>query len=51
MEDPQNVHVLSELLISKDVLEDYREEHNFACTGKQINGYYYPFSVSCFQVI
>lgn len=40
IEDPKNVHVLSELLISKEVLEDYRGEHNLACTGEQIKGYY-----------
>lgn len=39
MEEPKNAHVLSELLISKEVLEDYRGEHNFACTEEQINGY------------
>lgn len=40
MEDPKNAHVLPELLISKEVLEDYCGEHNLACTGEQINGYY-----------
>lgn len=43
MEDPKNAHVLSELLISKEVLEDYRGEHNLACTGEQINGYYQAY--------
>ena len=43
MEDPKNAHVLSELLISKEVLEDYRGEHNLACTGEQINGYYQTY--------
>lgn len=43
MEDPQNVHVLPELLISKEVLEDYRGEHNLACTEKQINRYYQAY--------
>ena len=43
MEDPQNAHVLSELLISKEVLEDYFGEHNLACTGEQINGYYQAY--------
>ena len=40
MEDPKNVHVLPELLISKEVLEDYRGEHCLACTADQIGGYY-----------
>lgn len=43
MEDPPNAHVLSELLISKEVLEDYFGEHNPACTGEQINGYYQAY--------
>ena len=43
MEDPKNAHVLSELLISKEVLEDYCGEHHLACTGEQINGYYQAF--------
>lgn len=43
MEDPKNAHVLSELLISKEVLEDYRGEHNLDCTGEQINGYYQAY--------
>ncbi len=37
------LNVLSELLISKEVLEDYRGEHNFACTGEQISGYYQAY--------
>lgn len=40
MEDPKNVHVLPELLISKEVLEDYRGEHKLACTGEQLARYY-----------
>ena len=43
MEDPKNVHVLPELLISKEVLEDYCGENKLACTGKQINGYYQTY--------
>lgn len=43
MEDPKNAYVLSELLISKEVLEDYRGEHNLDCTGEQINGYYQAY--------
>ncbi len=43
MEDPKNAHVLSELLISKEVLEDYRGEHNFSCTGEQISRYYQAY--------
>lgn len=43
MENPKNAHVLSELLISKEVLEDYFGEHNLACTGEQINGYYQTY--------
>lgn len=43
MEDPKNAHVLPELLISKEVLEDYRGEHNLACTGEQINRYYLAY--------
>lgn len=43
MKDPKNAHVLAELLISKEVLEDYRGEHYLACTGEQINGYYQAY--------
>lgn len=43
MQDPQNTHVLSELLISKEVLEDYRGEHYLACTGEQISRYYQAY--------
>lgn len=43
MEDPQNAHVLPELLISIEVLEDYRGEHKLACTKEQINGYYQAY--------
>lgn len=43
MEDPKNAHVLSELLISKEVLEDYCGEHNLDCTGEQISGYYQAY--------
>lgn len=43
MENPQNVHVLPELLIGKEVLEDYFGEHNLACTGEQINRYYQSY--------
>ena len=43
MEDSKNAHVLPELLIGKEVLEDYCGEHNLACTGEQINGYYQAY--------
>lgn len=43
MEDPKNAHVLSELLISKEVLEDYCGEHKLACTEEQINRYYQAY--------
>ena len=43
MADSKNAHVLPELLISKEVLEDYSGEHNLACTGEQINGYYQAY--------
>lgn len=43
MEDPKNARVLPELLISKEVLEDYSGKHNLACTGEQINRYYKSF--------
>ena len=43
MEDCKNAHVLPELLISKEVLEDYSREHNLACTGEQINRYYQAY--------
>ena len=43
MEDRKNAHILPELLISKEVLEDYSGEHNLACTGEQINGYYQAY--------
>lgn len=43
MEDSKNVHVLPELLISKEVLEDYCGEHKLACTGEQIGRYYQAY--------
>ncbi len=43
MEDPQNVHVLPELLISKEVLQDYCGEHKLDCTGEQISRYYQAY--------
>lgn len=43
MEDPKNAHILPELLVSKEVLEDYCGEHNLDCTGEQINGYYQAY--------
>lgn len=35
--------MLSELLVSKEVLEDYFGEHNLDCTGEQINRYYQAY--------
>lgn len=43
MEDCKNAHVLPELLISKEVLEDYSGEHNLACSGEQISRYYQAY--------
>ncbi|MCM1261654.1 MAG: hypothetical protein NC313_02950 [Butyrivibrio sp.] len=43
MADTKNAHVLPELLISKEVLEDYRGEHKLDCTGEQINRYYQAY--------
>ena len=43
MEDSKNAHVLPELLISKEVLEDYCGEHNLACTAEQISRYYHAY--------
>ena len=43
MEDPKNAHVLPELLISKEVLEDYCGAHNLACTKEQISKYYQAY--------
>lgn len=43
MENSKNAHVLPELLISKEVLEDYRGKHNLACTGEQIKRYYQAY--------
>lgn len=43
MEDCKNAHVLPELSISKEVLEDYSGEHNLACTGEQIGRYYQAY--------
>jgi len=37
------VSIVSCAAISKEVLEDYRGEHNFACTGEQISGYYQAY--------
>ena len=43
MEDCKNAHVLPELLISKEVLEDYSGDHNLACSGEQISRYYQAY--------
>lgn len=43
MKDCKNAHVLPELLISKEVLEDYFGEHNLACSGEQISRYYQAY--------
>lgn len=43
MEDGKNAHVLPELLISKEVLEDYFGEHKLACTAEQIGNYYQAY--------
>lgn len=43
MEDCKNAHVLPELMISKEVLEDYSGEHNFICSGEQIERYYQAY--------
>ena len=43
MEDCKNAHVLPELLISKEVLEDYLGEHNLASSGEQISRYYQAY--------
>ena len=43
MEDCKNAHVLPELLISKEVLEDYSGEHSLVCTGEQIRRYYQAY--------
>ena len=43
MEDCKNAHVLPELLISKEVLEDYFGEHSLACSGEQISRYYQAY--------
>ena len=43
IEDPRSAHVLSELLISKEVLEDYHGEHKLTCTEEQMNRYYQAY--------
>lgn len=43
MEDVKNAHVLPELLISKEVLEDYFGEHKLACSAEQIGRYYQAY--------
>lgn len=43
MEDCKNAHVLPELLICKEVLEDYLGEHNLASSGEQISKYYQAY--------
>lgn len=43
MEDCKNAHVLPELLISKEVLEDYSGKHELACSGEQIRRYYQAY--------
>lgn len=43
MKDPKNAHVLPELLISKEVLEDFCGEHKLACTEKQLEEYYQAY--------
>lgn len=43
MEDGKNARVLPELLISKEVLEDYFGEHKLACSAEQIGNYYQAY--------
>ncbi len=43
MQDPKNIRVLSELEISKEVLEDYKGKHILNCTKEQIDKYYSTF--------
>ena len=38
--DPKNKKVIPELLISKDVLEDYRGEHKLNYSRDQLRNYY-----------
>lgn len=45
MEDPKNAHVLPELTISKEVLEDYNGEHYLNCTKEQIGRYYAAYQL------
>lgn len=40
MKDPKNSHVIPELLISKEVLEDYGNSHYLNCSKEQIEQYY-----------
>lgn len=43
MEDPKNAHVLPELRIGKEVLEDFCGERKLDCTEKQLNRYYQAY--------
>ncbi len=36
--------------ISKEVLENYREEHNFDCTGEQLSRYYQEQYSALFRI-
>jgi hypothetical protein len=44
MMDPKNAHVIPELQISKEVLEDYKGRHELNCTKEEIKKYYMTYT-------
>jgi hypothetical protein len=44
MQDPKNVRVVPELQISKEVLEDYKGNHELNCTEQEIEKYYKTYT-------
>jgi hypothetical protein len=44
MQDPKNAHVIPELQISKEVLEDYKGNHEIDCSKQEIEKYYMTYT-------
>jgi hypothetical protein len=44
MKDPKNVRVVPELQISKEVLEDYKGNHEMNCSKQEIENYYMTYT-------
>jgi hypothetical protein len=44
MQDPKNARVVPELQISKEVLEDYKGNHDINCSKQEIEKYYMTYT-------